>query len=128
MGALAFFLEYMDDLLKTPEDVQYYLQIPVLGMIGEMEGSKEQDDDKELVGVYTADHPLSVISEGFRILRTNIELVSVNEPLKTLLITSANPSEGKSTIASNLAVVIAQGGKKTFLLDFDLRRPSIHNL
>jgi len=126
-GAFALLLEYLDDSLKTPEDIQYYLQLPVLGMIGEMKGSKEQDLDKDVVGVYTADHPLSVISEGFRNLRTNIELVSHDEPLKSLLITSSNPTEGKSTIALNLAVVMAQGGNRTYLLDSDLRRPSIHN-
>lgn len=119
-------LEYLDDTLKTPEDVQNYLQLPVLGMIGEMEPSNSQYENKELLGVYTADYPLSVISEGFRILRTNLELVSVDKPLRKLLVTSSSPSEGKSTIAVNLAVVMAQGGKNTILLDSDLRRPTLH--
>jgi capsular exopolysaccharide synthesis family protein len=67
-----------------------------------------------------------MISEGFRTLRTNLDFASVDNPLRTLAITSANPSEGKSTLAVNLAVVMAQGGKRTILLDADLRRPVLH--
>jgi capsular exopolysaccharide synthesis family protein len=128
MGAVAFVIEYMDDTIKIPEDVHYYLELPVVGMIGEMEQPKDQENEKEIQGVFTADHPLSVISEAFRNIRTNIELLSVDKPLETLLITSSGPSEGKSTIAVNLAAVMAQGGRKTILLDSDLRRPTVHNL
>ncbi|MFC2053440.1 polysaccharide biosynthesis tyrosine autokinase [Chloroflexota bacterium] len=126
MGAVAFLIEYLDDTLKTPEDVQRYMNTTVIGMIGELEKPKETKNDDELVGVYVADYPLSVISEGFRTLRTNLDFASVDEPLRTLAITSANPSEGKSTLAVNLAVVMAQGGKRTILLDADLRRPILH--
>ncbi len=123
MGAVAFLIEYLDDTLKTPEDVQRYLNMTVIGMIGELKKPKDSKNDDELVGVYVTDYPLSIISEGFRTLRTNLDFASVDEPLRTLAITSANPSEGKSTLAANLAVVMAQGGKRTILLDADLRRP-----
>ncbi len=126
MGAVAFLIEYLDDTLKTPEDVQRYLKTTVIGMIGELKKPKDSKKDAELVGVYVADYPLSVLSEGFRTLRTNLGFASVDKPLRTLAITSANPSEGKSTLAVNLAVVMAQGGKRTILLDADLRRPVLH--
>lgn len=129
IGAVAVFVEYMDDTIKIPEDVHYYLQQPVLGMIGEMEKSPNPSGSEgHKYGVYSADHPLSVISESFRNLRTNIDLLGVEKPIRSVIITSSGPSEGKSTIAVNLAVIMAQGGKRTTLLDSDLRRPSIHKL
>jgi capsular exopolysaccharide synthesis family protein len=125
MGAVAFLIEYLDDTLKTPEDVQNYLQLPVLGMIGEIPKPAREKKDQH-PGAFVAENPLSPISEAFRTLRTNVGFASVKKPVKSLLITSANPSEGKSTLALNLAVVMAQGGKYTLLVDADLRRPVLH--
>jgi len=70
--------------------------------------------------------PRSPISEAFRALRTNILYASVDRPLNRLIITSPTPKEGKSTIATNLAVVMSQGGKRVGLIDADMRRPSQH--
>lgn len=69
----------------------------------------------------------SPISEAFRTLRTNIQFASVDKEIKTIMITSSGPSEGKSTIAANLAVVMAQVGKKTLLVDADMRKPTVHH-
>lgn len=74
----------------------------------------------------TVAHPKSPISEQFRTIRTNINFMAIDKPIKTLAMTSANVSEGKSTVTDNLAVVWAQTGQKVLLIDSDLRRPTLH--
>ena len=74
----------------------------------------------------TAVHPKSPISEQFRTLRTNINFMAIDHPIKTLALTSANVSEGKSTVTDNLAIVWAQTGQKVLLVDADLRRSTLH--
>jgi len=76
----------------------------------------------------TISNPRSPISEAYRTLRTNLQFVSLDKPLQTLLVTSPGPEEGKSTMLANLAVTMAQGEKKVILADCDLRRPSLHKL
>lgn len=75
----------------------------------------------------TLSNPKSPISESFRTLRTNIQFASIDKPLNTIMFTSTGPSEGKSTIVANLAVVIAQSDKKVLLVDADLRKPTVHH-
>lgn len=124
LGSVAFLIEYLDDTLKTPEDITRHLQLPVVGLIGEME--KSSNKNQKGFRVYVSENPLSPITESFRTLRTNLEFAGVDKPLKSLLITSTAPGEGKSTIAANLAAVIAQGERKVVLMDTDLRRPTLH--
>ncbi len=76
----------------------------------------------------TLTDPRSPISEAYRTLRTNLSFSSLDEPIRTLVVTSAAPEEGKSTTIANLAVTMAQGGKKTILVDCDLRRPTLHEI
>ncbi len=111
--------EALDDTLRTPEDINRYLGLPVLGMIDRF----SKDVDKRLISV---EQPRSPIAESFRGLRENVKFSSIDRKLHTLLITSPEPGEGKSTIAANLAVVFAQAGVDTILLDSDLRRPALH--
>jgi non-specific protein-tyrosine kinase len=125
MGAIVFAIEFLDDTLKTPEDVNHHLQVPVIGLIGKMDLPRSRDGDHHS-GVFVAENPLLPITEAFRTLRTNLDFAGVNQPLKTLLITSASPSEGKTTIAANLAAVMAQGERRVILIDADLRRPTVH--
>jgi succinoglycan biosynthesis transport protein ExoP len=116
----AFVIEYLDDTLKTPDDVNRTLGLPTLSAIGRLE-----EGQNELI--MTAD-PLSPVSEAFRVLRTNIRYSSVDRPLQVLLVTSSGPEEGKSVVAANLATALAQAGLRTVLLDADMRRPRIHHI
>lgn len=119
----AFIIEYLDDTLRTPDEITHLLGLPILGYIGEMPNTSKNEGSKV---PYVADQPRSSIAEAFRSLRTNLEFVSIDQPIRTLLITSSVREEGKTTIATNLASSIAQANKKVSLLDADLRRPQIH--
>ena len=83
-------------------------------------------DRKE--SLITITNPRSPISEAFRTLRTNLEFSSLDKPIKTMVVTSPGAEEGKSTTLANLAITIAQGGKRVILVDCDLRRPSQHTI
>ena len=74
----------------------------------------------------TSSHSKSVIAEQYRTLRTNIEYTAVDKEMKSILVTSATPGDGKSTTSANLAIVFAQQGKHVLLLDTDLRKPTLH--
>ena len=110
--------EALDDTLKTPEDVTKHLGLPVLGVI-----SHHEMEEGRLIA---EQHPRSPVAEAFRTLRTNVQYAAVDRPIRTLLVTSAEPGEGKTTISANLAVVLAQSGRSTALVDCDFRRPSVH--
>jgi non-specific protein-tyrosine kinase len=119
VGAV-FIIEYLDDTLKTPDDVNQALGLPTLSAIGRLEKGQN-----ELI--MTAD-PLSPVSEAFRVLRTNIRYSSLDRPLQVLLVTSPGPEEGKSIVAVNLSIALAQAGLRTVLLEADMRRPRLHRL
>ncbi len=122
-GATAFLIEYLDTTLKTPEDITRVLKLPVIGYVAQVERMVKNESEG---APYVSVQPRSPVAEAFRSLRTNLEFAGVDKPLRTILVTSAGPSEGKTTVAVNLAVVVAQGGKNSILLDADMRRPSVH--
>jgi non-specific protein-tyrosine kinase len=125
MLALAFTREYLDDTLKVPEDVEAETSLPTLGSIGNIRSGRHPDPMYRLV---TLLYPRSQASESFRTLRTNVEFASIDVPITSLLVTSSVPGEGKTTVAANLAVAFAQAGRRTVLIDADLRNPEIHLL
>ncbi len=117
----AFLVEYLDDSIRNTDDIQRVLHLSSIGTIAQFSGPKGDM-------LITANEPRASVSEAFRVLRTNIQFSGIDRPIKTVLVTSANPVEGKSVIASNLAVVMAQAGLKTVLVDCDLRKPRQHKI
>jgi capsular exopolysaccharide synthesis family protein len=113
---LAFFIEYLDTSVKTMDDVESLLGVPVLAIIPE---------NIKLLHKETGDTP---DAEAYRILRTNIEFNRRNPNANTISIASGGPGEGKSTTIANLAFISAQGGYSTLIVDADLRRPVQHTL
>jgi non-specific protein-tyrosine kinase len=121
LGA-AFLLEYLDDTVKSPEDMARTTGLTTLGAITRIAG---ESPSEKLV---TVRHPKSPISEAYRVMRTNLQFSTLDQSLKSLVITSPSPMEGKSTTMANLGVVMAQAGKSVILVDSDLRRPMLHKI
>lgn len=111
---IAFFLEYLDTSVKSLEDVERYLQVPVLAVI------------PKDVGVLHKQSGMSPDAEAYRILRTNIEFNRKNPEDNAITVVSGGAGEGKSTTLVNLAYICAQGGYTTLMIDGDLRRPRLH--
>jgi polysaccharide biosynthesis transport protein len=122
-GSAVFLFEYLDDSVRNPDDVSKVTGLPTLAGIARI---KSEDEYGRLI---TIEHPRSPISEAYRVLRTGIQFSSIDNPEQVkLLITSANPSEGKSLTAANLAVVMAQAGRNVLIIDADLRKPRQHQI
>lgn len=134
---LAFFLESLDTSLKTPEDVERKIGINIIGSIPRIRHKGKQAERSEANApghhgpsrqLVTQTMPNSPASEAYRTLRTNLQFADLNENLRTFMITSSGPKEGKSTTVANLAVITAQMGLRTLVIDADLRKPMIHRL
>jgi succinoglycan biosynthesis transport protein ExoP len=117
----ALFLEYLDKAIKTPDEVKSQLGLPCLGLVP-MTG---YDHAKAASPILNNGVP-NLFKEAFRAVRTSILFASSDQPTNTLLITSTGPHEGKTMVASNLAIALAQTGRRVLLIDADLRRASIH--
>jgi len=123
---LAFLLEFLDNTIKIPEEIKKYFDIPYLGPVPIYE--PEETAENEYQELITLHSPKSTASESFRGLRTNIIFSSADADPQVLLITSAGPSEGKTSCAANLAVTMAQAGSRTIVIDCDMRRPRLHTV
>lgn len=117
----AYLLEYLDDTLKNPDDVQKVLGLTTLGAVPRIEAGQ----GNELI---TLTGGQSAVAEAYRILRTNLQFAEVERPLRALLITSPAPTEGKSLTTANLGLALAQAGRRVIVVDADLHRPRQHRL
>src|SRR5437773_10443418 len=115
---VAFGLDYMNDTIKTPEDVTRRLKLPFLGLVPSVRGDKHP--------LLTSAHVPHDVGEAFRALRTSLISKYPATGTKTLLVTSAQPLEGKTTTAANIAMALAYGGSRVLLIDADMRRPGLH--
>lgn len=131
---LAFLLDFLDDTVKTVDDVDRYLHLPALALI-----PASRNDTPRLKGIVPSpggaapptalalvEDARSPVAESYRHLRTSLLLSSAGQPPKTILITSSQPSEGKTTTASNTALILAKTGAEVLIIDCDLRRPRLH--
>lgn len=125
--ALARFIEEIDDRLRTPLDVGAATGSGPLATVGRI-GTRNWPAPLRESRLVTLHAPRSGTAEAFRTLLTNVRFAASEHPLRKLVITSPGPGEGKSLLASNLAVALAQAGRRVLLVDGDLRRPSIHSV
>ena len=131
---IVFIIEFLDNTLKTIDEIEKY-DLTVLGIIPAIGQSNKKDNHRNINGstktikrrLITKEDPKSPISEAYRSLRTSM-LYSSSKKIKSILVSSAGPGEGKTTTVANLAITYANLGKKTILVDTDLRRPVVHKV
>ena len=118
---LTFFFEYLDDRIKSPEEVEAHLGLPFIGLVPAL----FEQTAKELL---MSDPVPPNFSEAFRAIRTNVLFSSADEGPKVLIVTSSAPGEGKTTVATNLAVALAQANQRVLIVDADMRKPRVHTV
>ena len=144
---LALLREYLDNTVKSPDDIERLAGLPSLAVVPEVrslnghghgrvrsgkllgDGEEAQEEEEESrVEIVSFAKPKSQVSEAFRALRTSLLLSQADHPPQVILVTSALPREGKTTAAVNLAVTLAQLGDRTLILDSDLRKPGVRRV
>ena len=140
---LALLQESMNNTIHTNEDVTEFLKLPLIGIVPMMKSNNiikslrngkvssfKNDSNSQLfkLKVLSNLNPRNAIAEAYRSMLVNINFSSVDKTIKTILVTSASPSEGKSITSANLGIIFAEGGNRTLILDADLRKPMQHKL
>ena len=119
---LAFGFEYLDNRIKTPQELKANLNVPFLGMVPSLPADKRASNP-----LLDNDVPPN-FAEAFKSIRTNVLFSTAEEGMRSLVVTSAGPGEGKSLVASNLSLALAQAGQRVLLIDADMRRPRVHEI
>lgn len=121
IGAV-FAIEYFDTSIRSASDIAVLTGMPILAVIAKLRGRNPANT------LITLQKPESADADAYRMIRAQIEFASTERPLRTLVVTSAQPREGKSVTAANLAIALAQTGLRVILIDANLRRPALHTL
>lgn len=117
-------LEYLDDTIKSPEEVEELVSLPTIGLVNQL-NSLDGVRPSNLLELTNEPSPAA---EMYRLLRTNMSFAAFEKPLRSILVTSAGSSDGKSLTVANLSIVLAQGGQRVIAVDADLRAPALHRL
>jgi len=123
-----FFVEYLDNSIKSTEELEKICHIPALGVVPYVDSKELARENLDSMDLITYSRPQSMIAEAISHVRTSIMLSISEAPPQAIIVTSANPDEGKSTISMNLAAVMASSERKCILIDCDLRKPTINKL
>lgn len=117
----AYLLEFLDDTIRSPDELERLTELPLLTAI-----SRFKEEDYGGSNLVVIEQPRSPVAEALRDLRTGIQFSNMDNPNRTILVTSPTSGDGKSFVSSNLALILTQAGYKTLLIDADLRRPKQH--
>ena len=120
--AAALLLEYIDDTIKSADDLSASAGLTALGSVNRIEGKDYKDK------LISSHNPFTPVSESYRMLRTNLQFTTIDQSTQSIMVTSPNPGEGKSITTANLGVIMAQANLRTIIVDADLRRPIMHKI
>ncbi len=122
---IALALELLDTSVKTSQDVIRHVNVALLGLVPDMD---DEEISIERVETAVRDAPRSMIAEAFRGMRTNLQFIAPDRPQRSLIVSSPRPDDGKTTVACNLALAVAQSGRRVLLVDANFYRPRIHRI
>lgn len=122
--SVAFLLENLDNTIKNDYDIRLKLNLPLLGAVTFV----PQDPGEKALALMTAKNPGNPVSEAYRAIRTNLMFNVADRRVRTIVVTSTAPAEGKTAVACNIAAAMAQAGSTVILVDADFRRPDLHKI